>query len=94
MEGWAFILMLLICVGLPVTLGIGAGIFKQWTRLKERQLELAAHAAADRAATHAAQVERLEQRMRVLERIATDKGAALAAEIEDLREGSNEGRPQ
>ena len=32
----------------------------------------------------AAQIERLEQRVRVLERIATDKGTALAAEIEAL----------
>ena len=30
------------------------------------------------------QIDRLEQRMAVLERIATDKGAALAAEIDNL----------
>ena len=31
-----------------------------------------------------AQIGRLEERIRVLERIATDKGTALAAEIEEL----------
>lgn len=32
-------------------------------------------------------ISRLEERVAVLERIATDKGARLAAEIESLREG-------
>jgi hypothetical protein len=41
---------------------------------------------AERAAQYANQVERLEQRMRVLERIATDKGVVLADQIESLRE--------
>ncbi|MGB3721256.1 MAG: hypothetical protein WA979_00375 [Pacificimonas sp.] len=85
MEGWAFILMLLICVGLPITLGIGSGVFKHWAKLKEKQLELAAHEAADKAASQAVHIEKLEARMRVLERIATDKSGSLSAEIEDLR---------
>ena len=34
-------------------------------------------------------VERLEHRIRVLERIATDKSSTLAARIEDLREPVN-----
>ena len=34
-------------------------------------------------------VERLEHRIRVLERIATDKSSTLAAQIEDLREPVN-----
>lgn len=36
-----------------------------------------------------ATIERLEHRIRVLERIATDKTATLAAQIEDLREPAN-----
>ena len=36
------------------------------------------------------QVERLEQRIRVLERIVTDKNYDLASQIEALREGSPE----
>ena len=75
----------MIVVGIPVIGGIGAGMFKRWIKLKEKQLDHAALLAADKAAAQAAHIERLEQRMRVLERIATDKGNALAAEIEDLR---------
>jgi hypothetical protein len=81
-----------IVVGIPVAGGIAADMFKRWTALKEKQLELAATQAADKAATQAAHVERLEARMRVLERIVTDKGASLAAQIEGLRD-SNAERP-
>ena len=44
------------------------------------------HQTAEKAAQYAAHVERLEQRMRVLERIATDKGVDLADQIESLRD--------
>jgi hypothetical protein len=76
----------MIVVGIPVIGGIGAGMFKRWIKLKEKQLDHAALLAADKAAAQAAHIERLEQRVRVLERIATDKGNALAAQIEDLRD--------
>jgi hypothetical protein len=83
MPDWVF--FFLIVVGLPVIGGIGADMFKRWLKLKEKQLQHAASLAADKAVAQAAHIERLEQRVRVLERIATDKGNALAAEIEDLR---------
>lgn len=75
-----------IVVAIPVLAGTLGRLGKQWLKLKERQLELAATEAADKAAAQAAHIERLEQRMRVLEKIATDKGTHLAAEIEDLRD--------
>lgn len=80
------VLLALIVVGLPVILGIGSDVFKRWMRLKEKQLDHAAHLAADKAAAQAAHIERLESRVRVLERIAVDKGNSIAAEIEDLRD--------
>lgn len=83
MSDW--ILFFIIVVGIPTVLGIASDMFKRWTKLKEKQLEHAAVLAADKAASQAAHIERLEQRMRVLERLATDKGNHLAAEIEDLR---------
>ena len=43
-------------------------------------------ATAEKAAQYAAQVERLEQRVRVLERVVTDRGTTLAHEIETLRD--------
>jgi hypothetical protein len=83
MEGW--VIAVIVVIGLPVAGGFVSDIFKRWTNLKEKQLDHAAVLAADKAAAQASHIERLEQRVRVLERIATDKGAELAAQIEDLR---------
>ena len=68
-------------------LAIIGGVFvKPWLRLKERQLETEAKLVAEKAAQYAAHVERIEQRLRVLEQIATDRGAETAAQIEALRD--------
>lgn len=72
-----------ICCGLLAVIG---GVFvKPWFRLKERQLEVEAKMVAEKAAQYAAQVERIEQRLRVLEEIVTDPGTQTAAQIEALR---------
>lgn len=55
-------------------------------RLAELRATAAAPAIADQSADH---VERLEHRIRVLERIATDKSTTLATQIESLREPIN-----
>jgi ABC-type phosphate transport system auxiliary subunit len=65
---------------------IGGVFIKPWLRLRERQLEMQSRQTAEKAAQYAAQTERLEQRMRVLERIVTDKGIVVADEIERLRD--------
>jgi len=65
---------------------IGIAPFKMWLRVKERQLDAQTQMTAEKSAQYAAQTERLEARVRVLERIVTDKGADLAAEIEQLRD--------
>ncbi len=65
---------------------IGIAPFKMWIRMKERQLETQSQMTAEKTAQYAAHTERLEQRMRVLERIITDKGVVLADEIESLRD--------
>ena len=70
---------------MPVTLAMIAEVAKRHIAFKERKLELMADKTAEKAAQYAAHVERLEQRMRVLERIATDKGVDLADQIESLR---------
>ncbi len=54
--------------------------------LKEKQLTVQTEATAEKTAQYAAHTERLEQRMRVLERIITDKGLTLSDEIESLRD--------
>ena len=65
---------------------VGGVFLKPWLRLRERQLEMQGQQTAEKAAQYAAHTERLEQRVRVLERIVTDKGIDLADEIDRLRD--------
>jgi len=64
---------------------IGIAPFKMWLRLKERQMESQTNLTAEKSAQYAAHTERLEQRVRVLEQIVTDRGVDTAAQIEALR---------
>ena len=82
--GETIALAALIC-GVIAVLGILGEAYKRRLDFKERQLELLASSTAEKAAQYAAHNERLEARVQVLERIATDKSTGLAAEIEDLR---------
>jgi len=83
-PGEAIIAMVAGGVAVGVLIFVGA-VFKRFMDYKERQLSLTADKTAEKAAQYASHVEQLEQRVRVLERIATDKGADLAMQIEDLR---------
>jgi hypothetical protein len=65
---------------------IGGVFFKPWLAMRQRQMEIEASMVAEKAAQYAAQTERLEQRVQVLERIITDRGVAIAEEIEKLRD--------
>ena len=65
---------------------IGIAPFKMWLKIKERQIESQSNLAAEKSAQYAAHVERIEQRLRVLEKIVTDRGVETAAQIEALRE--------
>lgn len=67
---------------------IGIAPFKMWLRVKERQIESQSTLAAEKSAQYAAHVERIEQRLRVLEKIVTDRGIETAAQIEALRDQS------
>lgn len=78
-----------LMIGAVIIFGFLADVYKRRLAFKERKLELTSRENADKAAHFAAQAQRLEQRVRVLERIATDKAgnaaADLADQIEDLR---------
>lgn len=86
MSGGFVLGFFFIVVAIPVIVGVGADIYKRKLKLRERELELQSTLTAEKAAQYAAQTERLEQRVRVLERIITDQGTDLAAQIEDLRD--------
>ena len=85
-EDLTKIIVVFIVIGLPVLLIFGQPLIKQWFDLRERRMELEAKMTAEKAAQYAAHTERLEQRVRVLERIVTDKGIVVADEIEKLRD--------
>ena len=78
-----FTLMLAFWVVVVVLL---ARMAKRLFDFREKQLDAQVGHTAEKAAQYAAQTERLEQRVRVLERIVTDRGIDVGAEIERLRE--------
>ena len=80
------VLVVFIVIGIPTILIFGQPLIRRMIEHRERRMELEAQMTAEKAAQYAAQTERLEQRVRVLERIVTDKGIVVADEIERLRD--------
>ena len=84
--GLTVIIIIALAVAFPLAMISAAEMYKRRLAFKERELELAADRTAETAAQYAAQVKKLEERMRVLERIATDRGVDVAHQIENLRD--------
>lgn len=84
MMGPVEVMIALIVVGLPVILLMI--IANRWFKLREKKLEVEAGLAAEKAAQYASGNMELEQRVRVLEQIVTDRGAETASQIEALRQ--------
>lgn len=61
-----------------------------WTKHREKiaelQIDTTAKATAEKAAQYSAKVQKLEDRVQVLERIVTDSGYNVASQIEALRD--------
>ena len=61
-----------------------------WTthqrKLAEMKISSTAEATAEKAAQYSSRVQELEDRVRVLERIVTDRGYDVATQIEALRD--------
>ena len=77
--GFAEAAIAFIVIGLPVIMIVS--LVSRVLRHREKKLELEAQIAAARGGRN----EQLEQRVRVLERIVTEKGHGLSEEIERLR---------
>jgi len=84
MIGPGEVAVALIVIGLPTTMLFYG--FNRFFRYREKQLEIEATLAAEKAAQYASRSNELEQRVRVLEQIVTDGGAQTAAQIEALRD--------
>ncbi len=85
MSGYFVLGFFMIVVGIPVIFGVLGDVYKRRLKFREREMELMGQQTAEKAAQYAAHVERLENRVRVLEQIATDKGIETAGQIEALR---------
>ena len=81
-----YIWFFLIVVGIPVIAGVLGDVYKRHIPFKEKQLELMSAPTAEKAAQYASHNQALEDRVRVLERIVTDKGYDVATQIEALRD--------
>jgi hypothetical protein len=66
-------------------LGIVFDAYKRRLQSRENQLELQVRLAEATAGATAGKAGEFEERLRVLERIATDGNTALAAQIDELR---------
>lgn len=60
--------------------------FIVWTKHQSKLAELRVKETAEKAAQYASHTSELEERVRVLERIVTDKGYDVASQIEALRD--------
>ena len=59
---------------------------KHQQKIAEMQLGATAEQTAEKAAQYASKIQRLEDRVQVLERIVTDRGYDIATQIEALRD--------
>ena len=82
MEGILALMIPIVALSIPIV--------AIWTKHREKvatlQVEATAENTAERAAQYASQIQQLEDRVRVLERIVTDGGYDVATQIEALRD--------
>jgi hypothetical protein len=78
---------------IPITgivMGCGIPMVVIWAKHKQKMAEMqlgeTAEQTAEKAAQYASHIQRLEDRVQVLERIITDRGYDIATQIEALRD--------
>ena len=76
----------LIAVMAPFLMVIGIVWIRSRSKLEEKRIAATAEQSAEKAAQYASHTSELENRVRVLERIVTDKGYDVATQIEALRD--------
>ncbi len=76
-----------IIIVVAIVMGTLGGIAKRHIRYKERELEARTAKPTENLSQIGDVMRAMEERLRVLERIATDHNDDLARQIEDLRKG-------
>ncbi|MFN6934114.1 MAG: hypothetical protein ACK4NZ_03060 [Tsuneonella sp.] len=82
MEGVIAVFIPIVALMIPIV----AIWTKHQQKIAEMQVHTTADATAEKAAQYASKITSLEDRVRVLERIVTDKGYDVATQIEALRD--------
>jgi hypothetical protein len=86
MEPGEFLVFFTLVTATLLALLILANAYRRRLDFKLRKLELEAQASAYKATPSDDRADLLEDRVRVLERIATDRGQDIAHQIENLRD--------
>lgn len=76
----------LVAVSAPFLMVLGIVWIGSQKKLEEKRIAATAEASSEKAAQYVSRVQQLEDRVRVLERIVTDKGYDVATQIEALRD--------
>ena len=76
----------LVAVSAPFLMVLGIVWMNKQSKMEKIRIEATAESSAERAAQYASRVQQLEDRVRVLERIVTDRGYDIATQIEALRD--------
>jgi hypothetical protein len=82
MEGYLALMIPIIALMIPIV----AIWTKHQQKIAEMQVGSTAEQTAEKAAQYASHIQRLEDRVQVLERIVTDRGYDIATQIEALRD--------
>jgi phage shock protein B len=82
MEGYMALMIPIIVMMIPIV----AIWTKHQQKMAEMQIGSTAQQTAEKAAQYASHIQRLEDRVQVLERIVTDRGYDIATQIEALRD--------
>ncbi len=83
----------LLVIGLITVFALVTSTFKHWLKFQQRKVEILASQTAEKAAQYAAHTSQLEERLRVVERIVSDKGYDIALQIDALRDVRSVERP-
>ncbi len=85
-AGTLGVMIPIIAIIMGCTIPMVAIWAKHKQKIAEMEIKTTAEHTAEKAAQYASQVQGLEDRVRVLERIVTDKGYDVATQIEALRD--------
>jgi len=76
----------LVAVSAPFLMVFGIVWISSQKKLEEKRIAATAESSAEKAAQYVSHTAELEKRVQVLERIVTDRGYDIAAQIEALRD--------